>query len=448
MIKKVFKLSSSYQQIWNVSFPIILSGVAQNIVNVTDTAFLSRLGIVELGAAGNAGIFYFVLMMFGMGYTIGTQILIARRNGEKQLKAIAPLFYHSGIFMLFLSIILFLFFYYLSVPFLESITKSTAILKASLEYIQVRAFGIPFAFLGFLCIAFFTGTLQTKVLIQVTFTQAMVNVILDYFLIFGNYGFPEMGIQGAALASVISEIVAFLYFLVHGILKLDLNAFGLRDNFVFKGLTIIQTLKLSLPIMIQNLIALGTWLAFFTIIEQMGERELGISHIIRSIYMVLMIPLFGFSSATNTLVSNLIGENKVSTVIPLVKKIAILSLACTFIFLPLVYGIPEILISFYTTDTSLIHEATSVLYVIGGAMLFFSIAYISFSAVTGTGNTKKSLLIEVSSISIYLSSAYLMGVYLTLPLPTVWCAEFIYFGCMGAFSILYLHFGNWHQKKI
>src|SRR5690554_615907 len=100
---------NSYKSIWKISFPIILSGVAQNIVNVTDTAFLGRLGIIELGAAGNAGIFYYVLMVFGMGFTIGTQIIIGRRNGEGNIKAIGGLFNNGLFFLLPLALLLFLF---------------------------------------------------------------------------------------------------------------------------------------------------------------------------------------------------------------------------------------------------------------------------------------------------------------------------------------------------
>ena len=73
--------------------------------------------------------------------------------------------------------------------------------------------------------------------------------------------------------------------------------------------------------MLQSFLSLSSWFIFFIIIEKLGERELAISHIIRSIYMVLMIPLFGFSSATNTLVSNLIGQGRSGQVLMLIKKV-------------------------------------------------------------------------------------------------------------------------------
>ncbi|MEX2380214.1 MAG: MATE family efflux transporter, partial [Vicingaceae bacterium] len=157
------RAKNSYKSIWKISFPIILSGVAQNIVNVTDTAFLGRLGIVELGAAGNAGIFYYVLLVFGMGFTIGTQIIIGRRNGEGNLTAIGGLFNNGLFFLLPLALLIFLFIQMFSPYILAQLTHSANILEASLDFLKVRSFGIGFAFLNFLFIAFYTGITQTKV---------------------------------------------------------------------------------------------------------------------------------------------------------------------------------------------------------------------------------------------------------------------------------------------
>lgn len=439
---------NSYKSIWKISFPIILSGVAQNIVNVTDTAFLGRLGIIELGAAGNAGIFYYVLMVFGMGFTIGTQIIIGRRNGEGNITAIGGLFNNGLFFLLPLALLLFLFIQTLAPAILAQLTNSTEILSASLEFLKMRSFGIGFAFLNFLFIAFYTGITQTKVLTYSTFIQATVNVIFDYALIFGNFGLPEMGVKGAALASVISELAALIYFFAYSKKRLYFKKYLLFYRLRFEGKKLLKMLRVAFPVMLQNFMALTSWLAFFMIIEQIGEEELAVSHIVRSIYMVLMIPLFGFSSATSTLVSNLIGKGKKEEVLSLVKKVVYLSLACTALFLPLILFFPREVTLIYTDNLNLLDASKSVLYVVSASMLFFSAAYITFSAVTGTGKTLYSLAIEFVSIFIYLIGAYFIGVYFKQDLWLVWCSEFIYFTVMGSLAVLYLKFGNWRNANI
>ena len=440
--------SISYKNIWKIAFPIIISGVAQNVVNVTDTMFLGQLSNVALGAGGNAGIFYFVLVISGMGFTTGAQIIIGRRNGEKNYSQIGKVFDHCLYFIIPLGFILFCFMKFISPHLLAAITLSPQILEASIEYLDYRAFGILFSFINFSFIAFYVGTTKTKILIPITFLMMLTNVFLDYSLIFGNFGFPEMGIKGAAIASVISEATALLFFIIYTYKKIDIekfNLFGFRnfDKAIFN-----RILKVGSPIMLQNFLSLSSWFIFFMIIEKLGETELAVSHIIRSIYMVLMIPLFGFSSATNTLVSNLIGQGNSEKVLPLIKKIVILSLLSTTFVLLFNLFLPAEMIGFYTKDIAIINAAIPTLNVVSGTMFFFAIAFILFNGVSGTGNTKTSLLIEVITISIYLVATYYIAIELKASLPIVWCSEYIYFGLLGLLSFAYLKWGNWKKVEI
>jgi len=257
-----------------------------------------------------------------------------------------------------------------------------------------------------------------------------------------------LGIKGAALASVISEIVALLYFAYFTLVRTNYKKYNLFQELTFSWKKQLHILKIAAPIMLQNFMALCTWLSFFMIIEQTGEFNLGVSHIVRSIYMVVMIPLFGFSSAASTLVSNIMGENRIEEVPLLIKRIVIMSILATAAFLPMLLIFPSEVTSIYTDDADLIEGAIKILPVICGAMLFFSIAFITFSSVTGTGKTLVTLSIEFISISIYLSFAPFFALILDLSLVAVWSSEFIYFSFMGLLSILYLKFGNWKNSVI
>lgn len=438
----------TYKKIWQISLPIIISGVAQNVVNVTDTAFLGQVSNVALGAAGNAGILYFVIIITGMGFTTGAQILIGRRNGEQNFAQIGKITDHTFYFVIPFALVLFGLVQLFSGDFLAGIIKSENILLAANQYLDYRIWGIFFAFINFTFIAFFVGTTQTKILSYVTILMMLVNVILDYILIFGHYGFKPMGIEGAAIASLISEGVAFLFILIYTITQVDIKKYKLFAFQKIEKQLFSRLFNVSSPIMLQNFLSLSSWFIFFMIIEKIGEAELAISHIVRSIYMVLMIPLFGFSNATNTLVSNLIGEGRTESVLPVIKKIVLLSLVCTFVLSLICFFIPELLVSFYTNDKQLIVQTINTLRVINFTMFFFCISFILFNGVTGTGNTKASLLIEFINIIIYLTSAYYIGITLQSSLPVVWASEFIYFGCLGLLSYLYLKKGNWKNLNI
>jgi len=439
---------ASYKNIWKISYPIILGLLAQNLINVIDTAFLGRVGEVELGASAIAGLFYFSLFTLGFGFGIGTQILIGRRNGERNYKDIGILVDHGFYFLIILGISIFFLIEFLSPVFLKQFIKSDAIYKASIIYLDYRMWGIVFAFINVIFRAFYVGIVKTKVLTYSAVIMAIMNISLDYLLIFGNYGFPEMGIGGAAIASVIAEGTSVLFFIVYTLVRIDIKKYRL---FIFPKLNvriIIKTLEISVFIMLQYFISMAGWFAFFMIIEKSGERPLAISNIIRSVYLILMIPIWGFSSATNTLVSNTIGKGLVHKVIPVIKKVINLSFLSTFLVIILTVTFPRLLISIYTTNIELINETIPVLYVITGALVLFSISVILFNGVSGTANTNIALLIEFITIVIYMTYTYLIAVIFKQSIEVIWCAEYVYFILLGGMSYLYLKNGNWSKKVV
>ncbi|MCD6091587.1 MAG: MATE family efflux transporter [Bacteroidales bacterium] len=438
----------SYGKIWQVSYPIILSLLAQNIINVIDTAFLGRVGEVELGASAIAGLFYIAVFMLGFGFSTGTQIMIARRNGEKKFKQIGSIFDQSSYFFLLLGILIFIFIYFLGALVLKQIVSSDNIFQASKAYLEVRVWGIFFAFGNLAFRALFVGVTKTKSLVYSAMIMAITNIIFDYLLIFGHYGFPQMGIAGAALASVIAEAVSFVFFIFYARVKLDVKKYQLF-RFPKVDLVIIRnTLSISTYIMLQYFLSIATWFSFFAIIEQMGERPLAVSNIIRSIYMVLVIPIMGLSTATSSLISNAIGEGFVNDVMSIINRIVKISLLSVIPFIILIWLIPKQLIRVYTNNPNLIADSISSLYVISGAILVYSISMIVFNGVSGTANTKTALAIEITTLIFYLSFLYWVVILKNVDVAVAWISEYIYMSGLGLLSYWYLLKGNWRLKKI
>ncbi len=438
----------SYSKIWQVSYPIILSLLAQNIINVIDTAFLGRVGEVELGASAIAGIFYMAVFMLGFGFSIGTQIMIARRNGENRHKLIGSIFDQSAYFFLLLGLIIFIFIYFFGAPVLKLIVSSDNIFQASKAYLHIRVWGIFLAFGNLAFRALFVGVTQTKALGYSAVIMAVTNIVFDYLLIFGHYGFPQMGIAGAALASVFSEAVSFVFFILYARGKLDVKKCQLFKFPKIDFVIIKSTLSISTYLMIQYFLSVATWFSFFAIIEQMGERPLAVSNIVRSIYMVLVIPIMGLSTATTSLVSNAIGEGFVEDVMSIINRIVKIGLFSVVPFVLLIWLIPEHLIRIYTNDFSLIADTIPSLKVISGAIIFFAVAFVVFSGVSGTANTKTALGIEIITLVFYLAFLYWVVILRNVDVSVAWTSEYIYMGGLATLSYLYLLKGNWRLKKI
>lgn len=438
----------SIKNIWKIAYPIILGSLAQDIITVVDTAFIGRLGEAELGGAAIGSIFYLAIVMIGWGFGIGVQIMIARRYGEGNNQVIKSLFIHSGYLLFIFAAIIFSIIRFFDERIFESLIESTAISSESLKYIQIRIFGLFAAFLNINFRAFYIGTANTKIISLTTLLMAIINVTLDYLLIFGIGSFPQMNIQGAALASVIAEYCALIYFITHTATNKNTRNFNLfkpetLNKNITKGIFSIAT-----PTMIQNFISFSAWFVFFLLVEKLGETPLAISNIIRSIYIVVLLPIMGFSSATNTLISYSIGNKSEHNIWKIINRAMLLTQVGIFILVGIALLIPIKILSAYTTLDHVITESLPVFYVVMFASFTLAFGFILFQAVSGTGNTKTALLIEVVVLTIYLGGVFIIVNSNNPSIAKVWSMEFCYGLGLGLFSLAYLKYGKWKHKTI
>lgn len=438
----------SYRQIWNISYPIILSLLAQNIIGVVDTAFLGRVGEVELGASAIGGLFYHAIFMLGFGFGTGAQILMARRKGEGHLSQIGKIFDHTMYIFVAFSAAIIIFTLWLSPGFLGYLMSSEAVYHASVRYLDFRIWGILFAFTNVAFRAYYVGITKTGLLGWSAGIMAVVNIVLDYALIFGHWGLPAMGIEGAALASVIAEGVSATFFIMATLANTSNKKYHIFKLPPFDKAIIKRTWSISVFIMLQNFVSLSAWFLFFMVIEQTGERPLAISNIIRSLYLMLMIHIWSFSASVNSLVSQVIGEGNSEKVFPIIGKVNRMGLAISLVLIAITLFIPGPLLRIYTNDQSLIDDALPVLYVVMGALIPMSVSINWFSGVSGTANTKTALLIETGTILIYLAFVFIMVLVVNASLPVVWISEYVYVITLGLFSFLYMKYGKWRGREI
>lgn len=441
------KTKITNREIWSIALPIMLGNMAQTIINFTDTAFLGHLGVVALGASMLAGLFYFVFTTVAAGFATGIQIIVARRFGEKRYDRVGVIFEHGSMFVLLLGLLLFAILCLFSDHTLYWLIDSPNIYEASLEYIKYRKFGIIFVCFNFLYRALYVGISKTKVITYSTIIMAVVNIVLDYCLIFGNWGLPKMGIGGAALASLSAEVSAFLFFTLYSYVTLRKKEFAMFKHHRFESELMGSILKLSTPTMIQKLFSFGVWFLFFVLIEKMGETATGISSITRSIYMILIMPCFAFSTTTNTLVSRVIGEGHADQVFSTIAKILKNCLWCTIPIVAIVAIFPMQIIGIYTDDMSFAQLVVPSIFVICGGTIFQGIGNAYFEAVSGTGNTSAALYLESVILVIYLLFIVAMT-HLSTRVEYVWFAEILYGVLLGVICFLYMKFAKWDKKRI
>lgn len=435
------------REIWRIALPIMLGYMAQTIINFTDTAFLGHLGVVALGASMLAGLFYFVFTTVAAGFATGIQIIVARRFGEKNYGRIGVIFEHGSLVVLLLGLLLFSILYLFSDKLLLWLIDSPNIYEASLDYIKYRQFGIVFVCFNFLFRALYVGLSNTKVITYSTIVMALVNIILDYCLIFGNLGFPKMGVGGAALASFMAEVSAFAFFTIYSYVTLKNREYGMFKTYKIESELMGRILKISTPTMIQKLLSFSVWFIFFVLIEKIGETATGISSITRSVYMILITPCFAFATTANTLVSRTIGNGHPEQVFSIINKILKNYLICTIPIVIFVAIFPMQVVAIYTDDLSFAQLVIPSIFVICGATIFQGIGNTYFEAVSGTGNTSAALYLEAAILVIYVLFIVAMT-HLSTQVELVWTVEILYGVLLGIVCFLYMKFAKWDKKKI
>ena len=438
----------SYRNIWKVAYPILISLVMEQMIGMTDTAFLGRVGEVELGASAIAIVYYMVLFMAGFGFSIGAQIIIGRRNGEGNFRDTGKVFWNGLYFLLGIGTLLIIASEVLSPLLMKYMVSSEAVYDAALDYVRWRLPGMMFAFCTVMYRAFYVGTTQTKTLTANSVVMVLSNIIFNWILIFGHCGFPALGITGAAIGSSLAELVSLIFFVLYTGIKCDRVKYALERPAPFDWKEIRSMLPICSWTMIQHIVSIFTWLIFFLYIEHLGERPLAISNIVRGVSGLLWMILAAFSSTCSTLVSNIIGAGREDKVMSLIKRILKLSYAIVLGCALLFCLFPKAVIGIYTDIPDLIPATIPSMIVMCSSYVFTVGAMIFFQGVSGTGSTKAAFRLEWTALVIYAIYCTITAGILKLDVAICWSAEHVYALTLMIICYAYLRSNRWKNRKI
>lgn len=441
-------LDSKYRSILAMAIPLMGSTFIQSVVMITDSSFMSRYSTIDFDAAGNGGLLYITLFIILIGLNDGAQILMARRIGQEKIQSLSKVFSTTLFTNLIVGLVLFLGMQFILPVAIESFTTNPMVAVAEIKFIEVRSFAVFFGMITLAISAYFMANGKTMVVLVSAAITAVSNILLDYALIFGEYGLPEMGITGAALASTIAEGIGMIFLFIVLARSKFANEQRLFHDMGIKLSSIYELLKLSSPIMFQGLIALSTWTVFFTWIEQMGTYELTVSQNIRSLYFLAFVPIWGFASTTKTYVSQYLGKGDLIGIKIVQRRIQILTLGFLFLFFHGAILYPETLIKMINPVEEYVQDSADILRFISGSVIIYGMGMVYFQTINGSGNTRYTFLVELASVLVYLVAAYILIKEVKASIFWIWSVEYIYFATMALFSIAYLSLSSWHKKQI
>ncbi|MFK7757352.1 MAG: MATE family efflux transporter [Flavobacteriales bacterium] len=433
----------SAKAILKVAVPIGLGSFVQFFVLFFDNLFIRQLNNDDaFNAANESGLFYIVGVMIGVGLSAGTQILIARRIGEKNISDIGRILTQGVNLAIVSSVVLYSLYFFLVDPLLTKVFVNQDLKNIMVEFLNIRSIGYFFLFPLIVINGFFSGIAQTKMLFYVALITGIGNIILDYLLIFGNFGFPELGVIGAAWASSMAEGMALLYSVLYIINKKFHITYHIKEHFrLFKFTGAKELIVLSYPVAITQVVSLSTWMAFFIMVENVGTDELTVSNIARNMLFLAFISIFGINRTAKTYVSTLTAEGRWKDILPTLKKMMLLSFCGTLILTSVLWIRPDLIMELFNA-TEHLEMARKVFLVIVPSMLLFSIGGVFFSSVDGFGDTLVTMVIEIIAIIFYMLILYYMVKVNEQPIHIIWIVDLLYFGMLGLLSFIYLKIGK------
>jgi MATE family multidrug resistance protein len=398
--------------------------MSQNLLNLVDIGMVGHLGDTALAATGIGGFTNYLAISFIIGLAAGVQALAARRLGEGRYDETAvPL--NGGLILALAIGVPLCAVLYLAIPSAYTfLSDDPAVIEQGVPYLQVRilsmvAVGMNFCFRGYWSAIHMTGVYLRTLLIMHTF-----NIFLNWVLIFGNLGAPEMGVVGASLATTISLYVGtalyFFFAIRHAHDKGFLHRIPSRS-------TLWQQFKLSLPSSLQQLFFSLGLVTLIWIMSQIGTAEVAAVNVLMTFHITAILPAFGLALAATTMVGNALGRGDTEDAALWGWNGAAIALVYGVLLSLVLIPIADPLLGVFLSNPETRQLAYWPMVLWALVIGFDTTGMVLMNALIGAGDTRRSMWISViAQWAFFLPFAFIVGPVLGFGLLGVWIVNGIY----------------------
>jgi len=434
------------RRILGLALPIIGGMLSQNVLNLVDTAMVGTLGDAALAGVGLGGFANFLLTAFILGLSAGVQAMAARRVGQgRRHETAIPL--NGG---LLLAVVV-------AVPWSASLialapeyfpwlTGDPAVVEQGVPYLRARLFamfamGMNFAFRGY-----WNAVDKSILYMRTLISMHVINIFLNWVLIFGNLGAPELGATGAGVASAIATVFgAASYFVLGRTYARDAGFLhGLPDR-----ATLAAIIRLAAPAGLQQFFFAAGMTVFLALVARMGTPELAATKVIIDLILVGILPGLGFGLAAASLAGQALGRGDPEDAMQWgwdVTKIAVLVVGALSIPAVLV---PEWILSGFIHEPSTLAMAKHPLRLVAAFLFFDAVGMVLMNALMGVGDVKRVMVIATSfQWLIFLPFVYVLGPVMGLGLVAVFAVQVTYRGFQSLTFALMWKRGHWQSIEL
>lgn len=430
--------------ILSLAMPVMGTQIANTMVQLVDTMFIGRIDSLSLGAVALTGTLIWNIQMISEGFATGLTATISRRIGEKKMH-MASEFLRTGLISTFaVALIFFPLVYFGSDALFTLIRMPHELFFLGNSYFKMFMLFLPSIY-GLTAIqAAFNASGETKTTMKVSLLMNVINIVLDWALIFGHLGLPAMGIAGAALASGISFTVGFLILFVISCFR---EWSPLRGSVIYSVKHFALIIKIGLPSLIGNLAMGVSQMAVMVFaVTPLGSLSLGAFNIVLKLASVSFMPGFGFSIAASTSTGLSLGEGNPQKARQMTLVAAFYCVIVMFLISIIYFIIPDQMISLFTTDVRIMSISRNALKIYALFAVFLAPAMVFGGTIRGAGDTTFAMIVMlISRFVLRLPAAWFFGIYLERGLSGVWFAMCLDFMVRGYLMWLRFKGGKWEK---
>jgi len=436
-----------YKHILRLALPAIAGLSTQMVVSLVDAAMVGRLENTKyvLAAMGIGVLATWAVVSFFSSLATGTQVIVARKYGEKDYDACSVALNNSIMIALTIGVLVMFAAVFAAKHFAHLLAADPIVGDYAARFIFFRFLGIPAFLVSVSYRGFFFGINKTKIFMFSGVLTNVLNITFNYFLIYGSFGVvPKMGLAGAGLGSTLATTFDFLFYFTVSQLPSYRHRYRILKNFKFDFNVIRRIYKISLPVSFQNVFILIGFLSFITITGFIGIKEQAATQAVISTLFISFLPCFGFGIAVQTLVGNYIGSKKFN-----LAKIYGLEAAKVATYYTLLLGIvfiliPQYVLTIITTNQSIIDMAKPALRIAGFAQIFYATGVVLANGLQAAGKTLYVMLSEsITNLLTFVPLAYFFGIFLKRGLIGAWLVLPIYIILYSSVIFIKFKYGNW-----
>lgn len=453
-IKTRWRKKNGYREVLTIAFPLILSTGAWSIQQFVDRMFLTWYSPEAIAASMPAGILNFTILSFFIGTTSYVGTFVAQYFGSGQYEMIGKVLW-QGVFFSMTAIVAMLIFIPLAGPIFDLAGHSEEIKVLERDYFTILCFGGFFPVVAAALSGFFSGLGKTWTVMWVNMVATAFNIVLDYLMIFGNFGFPRMGVKGAAIATVLAGATSAILFFNFLLKRSNRETYGILKGMYFDKDLFLRLVKFGFPAGVQFFIDVLGFTLFLMFVGRYGKIELAATNIAFNINTLAFMPMIGFGIAVSVMVGQALGNNRADeaeyatwSAVQL-ASVYMLSIATCYLLFPRLFLQP-----FGVAGDA---EAFEQIYDYGVVLLRFiavftisdALAIIFSSAIKGAGDTRfvmKSIFI--ASWGLLVIPTYVAVVVLKWSLFSAWAIATIYITSLGIIFFLRFRAGKWKKMLV